>query len=268
MLTRIVSGLVLLPVLLFVIIKGGVFIYIGGMICSLIGLYEYFKVFKGNGYRPLETLSYVLTLVMYSLISLTTLTYSHIVLNVIYVLFAVGALYIIKQKIRVEDLMVTTLGFIYVPVFLSHINLLSNMGSIYIWLVFIFAWISDTFAYFTGVFFGKHKLIPQISPKKTIEGSIGGILGTVLVTVGFAMVFKEDNPMYFVPLAMVGSVVSQLGDLFASAIKREFKIKDYGNLIPGHGGILDRFDSILFTAPLTYYGVTLISYIQNFSSII
>ena len=160
--------------------------------------------------------------------------------------------------------MVTLLGFIYIPVFLSHINLLSNTGSIYIWLVFIFAWISDTFAYFTGVFFGKHKLIPHISPKKTIEGSIGGILGTVLVTVAFAMFFKEENPIYFVPLAIVGSTVSQLGDLFASAIKREFNIKDYGNLIPGHGGVLDRFDSILFTAPLTYYGVILIGYIQSF----
>ncbi len=263
MLTRIVSGLVLLPVLLFVIIKGGVYIYIGGMLFALVGLFEFFRVFKSNGYRPLELLSYALTVAMYSMLSLTTLVYSHIVLNVIYVLVAAGALYIIREKIRVEDLMVTLLGFIYIPVFLSHINLLSNMGSIYIWLVFIFAWISDTFAYFVGVFFGKHKLIPRISPKKTIEGSLGGIVGTMIFTVGFAMFFKEENPMYFVPLAIVGSTVSQLGDLFASAIKREFKIKDYGNLIPGHGGVIDRFDSILFTAPLTYYGVSLISYIQS-----
>lgn len=264
MLTRIISGLILLPVLLFVISKGGVYIYMGGMLFSLIGLFEYFRAFKQNAYKPLEITSYILTITLYSMMSLTTLTYSHIVLNMIYVLVAVGALYIINQRIRVEDLMVTLLGFIYIPVFLSHINLLSNMGSIYIWLVFIFAWISDTFAYFTGVFFGKHKLIPRISPKKTIEGSVGGILGTVLVTVAFAMFFKEENPIYFVPLAIVGSTVSQLGDLFASAIKREFNIKDYGNLIPGHGGVLDRFDSILFTAPLTYYGVILIGYIQSF----
>ena len=268
MLTRIVSGLILLPVLFFVTIKGGVYIYIGGMACGLIGLFEFFKVFKENGYRPLQILSYILTVIMFTLISLTNLAYSHIVLNVLYVLFAVGALYIITQKIRVEDLMVTVLGFIYVPVFLSHINLMSNMGSIYIWLIYIFAWVSDTSAYFAGVFFGKHKLIPRISPKKTIEGSIGGIIGTAIFTLIFAMIFKEDNPIYFVPLAMVGSIVSQLGDLFASAIKREFKIKDYGNLIPGHGGVLDRFDSILFTAPLTYYGITLISYIQNFESIL
>lgn len=263
MLVRIISGIVLLPLLFLVMLKGGVYIYVGGTICSLIGLYEYFRVFENNGYKPLTLWSYLLTIIMYTMISLSTLNFSHIVINMLYLLIAMGAYRIIMRKMRVEDLMVTLLGFVYVPVFLSHINLLSNMGSIYVWLVFIFAWISDTAAYFTGVFFGKHKLIPQISPKKTIEGSIGGIAGTVIFTVAFAMAFKEKNPMYFVPLAMIGSIVSQLGDLFASAIKREFKIKDYGNLIPGHGGVLDRFDSILFTAPLTYYGVTLIDFIQN-----
>lgn len=265
---RIVSALILLPILFLVTIKGGILIYIGGMLCSLAGLYEFFKAFKENGYRPIEMLSYVLTVVLYTLISWTDLAYSHIVLNVLYVLVAVGALYIIRQRIRVEDLMVTTLGFIYVPVFLSHINLMSNLHSIYIWLIYIFAWASDTCAYFAGVYFGKHKLIPRISPKKTIEGSIGGIIGTVLFTLIFAMIFREENPMYFVPLAMFGSIVSQLGDLFASAIKREFKIKDYGKLIPGHGGVLDRFDSILFTAPLTYYGITLISYIQQLNAML
>lgn len=263
MLTRIISGLVLLPVLFFVIIKGGIYIYIGGTLFSLMGLFEYFRAFKQNGYQPLEKVSYALAIIMYFMISYTSLTYSHLILNTVYALVLLGAFAIIRQKIRVKDLLVTLLGFIYVPVFLAHINLLSSMGSIYIWLVFIFAWVSDTFAYFVGVFFGKHKLIPEISPKKTIEGSIGGIVGTVLVTYAFAVFFKLENPLYFVPLAIVGSAISQLGDLFASAIKREFKIKDYGNLIPGHGGILDRFDSILFTAPLTYYGLSLIAYIQS-----
>ncbi|MDO4710571.1 MAG: phosphatidate cytidylyltransferase [Peptostreptococcaceae bacterium] len=263
MLVRIISGALLLPVLFFVMLKGGVYIYIGGTICSLVGLFEYFRVFEANGYRPITIWSYLLTVIMYTMISLSELNFSHIVINILYLLIAAGAYMIIMRKIRIEDLMVTLLGFVYIPVFLSHINLLSNMGSIYVWLVFIFAWVSDTSAYFSGVFFGKRKLIPQISPKKTIEGSIGGILGTVIFTVVFAMAFKEQNPMYFVPLAIIGSIFSQLGDLFASAIKRQLQIKDYGNIIPGHGGVLDRFDSILFTAPLTYYGVILIDFIQN-----
>ncbi len=261
--TRVISSLVLLPVLFIVVIKGGVYMYIGGMICALIGLYEYFNVFEKSGYKPLTIWSYLLTITMYSMISLSQLQFSHIVLNVLYLLVAFGAYRIITKNIRVEDLMVTLLGFLYVPVFLSHVNLLSNIDSTYVWLAFIFAWASDSFAYFAGFFFGKRKLIPEISPKKTVEGAIGGVVGTVIFTVGFAIFFQEPSPMYFVPLAIVGSVVGQLGDLFASAIKREFKIKDYGNLIPGHGGILDRFDSILFTAPLTYYGITLIDFINN-----
>ena len=263
MLTRIISGLVLLPLLFFVIINGGISIYLGALICSLIGLYEFFRVFEGSGYKPLKTTIYAMTVIMYTAMTYSGMSYSHIVISVTYLIFAVGAVYIMNRRIRVEDLMITIMGYIYIPVFLSHINLLSMDQTIYIWLVFIFAWGSDTCAYFTGMFFGKHKLIPELSPKMTIEGAIGGVVGTVLLTLVFARYFQEPNPMYFIPLAMIGSTVSQIGDLFASAIKREFGIKDYGNLIPGHGGILDRFDSILFTAPLTYYGITFITYIQN-----
>ena len=268
MLTRIISGLVLLPLLFFVIINGGISIYLGALICSLIGLYEFFRVFEGSGYKPLKTTIYAMTVIMYTAMTYSGMSYSHIVISVTYLIFAVGAVYIMNRRIRVEDLMITIMGYIYIPVFLSHINLLSMDQTIYIWLVFIFAWGSDTCAYFTGMFFGKHKLIPEISPKKTIEGAIGGVVGTVLLTLVFARYFQEPNPMYFIPLAMIGSTVSQIGDLFASAIKREFGIKDYGNLIPGHGGILDRFDSILFTAPLTYYGITFITYIICILSII
>lgn len=263
MLTRIISGLLLLPLLFFVIISGGISIYLGALICSLIGLYEFFKVFESNGYKPLKTTIYTATVVMYTAMTYSGILYSHIVISIIYLIFAVGAIYIMNRRVRVEDLMISIMAYIYIPVFLSHINLMSMQHTIYIWLVFIFAWGSDTCAYFAGMFFGKHKLIPEISPKKTVEGAVGGVLGTVALTLVFARYFQEPNPMYFIPLAMIGSSVSQIGDLFASAVKREFGIKDYGNLIPGHGGILDRFDSILFTAPLTYYGITFINYIQN-----
>lgn len=263
MLTRVISAIVLLPLFFFIIIKGGIFIFIGGLGASLIGLREYFKVFDKNGYKPLEKTTYILATLYFTAITFTNMAYSHIVLSMAYIMFVAGAFLIIKKQIKLQDLMVTLLGFIYIPVFISHINLLSIENNIFIWLVFIFAWGSDTFAYFAGVAFGKNKLIPEISPKKTIEGAIGGVLGSILLTVMFAWYFGEESVIYFIPLAIIGSVVSQLGDLFASAIKREFGIKDYGNLIPGHGGILDRFDSILFTAPLTYYGITFISFIQS-----
>lgn len=128
--------------------------------------------------------------------------------------------------------------------------------------IFVGAWITDSCAYFAGRAFGKHKLAPVISPKKTIEGSIGGIAGTaaIMCLYGFFVgKFSSCTPNY-IPLLVLGllcGVVSQLGDLSASAIKREYAIKDYGNIMPGHGGIMDRFDSVLFVAPLVYHFVLL-----------
>lgn len=153
-----------------------------------------------------------------------------------------------------------------VTVLLWHILLVRNMenGHLYIWLAFLGAWISDTFAYFTGYFFGKHKLAPEISPKKTIEGSMGGIIGTAVVFVLTGVLFEKAfsvsnvNVIAYGALGVICSAFGQIGDLSASVIKRECGIKDFGKIMPGHGGVLDRFDSVLFTAPLVYYFINLI----------
>ena len=126
-----------------------------------------------------------------------------------------------------------------------------DMGKIYVWLIFIIAFATDTCAYFVGYAFGKHKLIPKVSPKKTIEGSIGGILGSTLICLAFGYYFNIDLKVIVI-LGFLGSIVAQVGDLFASSIKRYVGIKDYGKLIPGHGGILDRFDSVILVAPFVY----------------
>ena len=139
---------------------------------------------------------------------------------------------------------------------LSVIRYTSEAGLFNVGMVFIGAWISDIFAYFSGRLFGKHKLIPEVSPKKTVEGSIGAIISTaVLMTVYGLLVsaFTDLTPKYLV-LAISGvvlSVVGQIGDLIASFVKRERGIKDYGTLLPGHGGIMDRFDSILTVSGAT-----------------
>ena len=124
-------------------------------------------------------------------------------------------------------------------------------------LAFLGAWVCDTFAYFVGKFFGKHKLIPEISPKKTIEGSIGGMAFTVGAFALYALIVNSafDTNLSYVKLCIIGlvlSVVSQIGDLIASSVKRQNDIKDYGNLFPGHGGVLDRFDSVMLTAPTLF----------------
>ncbi len=136
--------------------------------------------------------------------------------------------------------------------FIVRIHALEN-GKVLILLPFLAAWMTDTGAYFTGVFWGKHKLCEKISPKKTVEGAIGGIVVCVLSLVAFAYFFKLPvNYISFGVGALVLSLLAQTGDLSFSIIKREYNIKDYGNIMPGHGGVLDRFDSTMFTIPATY----------------
>ena len=135
---------------------------------------------------------------------------------------------------------------------LSAIRYLNN-GMLCLMLVFFISWGCDASAYLFGTFIGKHKLIPDVSPKKSVEGAIGGIFGAIVLSVGFGLfadfvMGANVNYLYVGLFAAVLSVVSQIGDLIASLIKREYGVKDYSNLIPGHGGIMDRFDSVLVVA--------------------
>ena len=151
--------------------------------------------------------------------------------------------------------MVLFAGFVLPMMFTSLIRIdMMNHGKYLLLMVFIVAFASDSFAYFAGMFLGKHKLAPQLSPKKTIEGSAGGFIGTIICMLVYGFVMQMNGyTVNFVVLAIygyLGSLVGQLGDLTFSAIKRLNDVKDYSNLIPGHGGILDRFDSMVFIAPL------------------
>lgn len=133
-------------------------------------------------------------------------------------------------------------------------NIISGKGLFFFLLVFIFAWGSDTFAYFTGVFLGKHKLCLELSPKKTVEGAVGGIVGAAALTAVACIIYNANggnvNAIVLTLVSPVFSVLGMVGDISASYIKRAAGIKDYGNLMPGHGGVLDRFDSVLLIAPV------------------
>ena len=136
----------------------------------------------------------------------------------------------------------------------------SLSGGIYLVILTVLSsWGCDVFAYFTGMLLGRHKMSPVLSPKKSVEGAVGGVVGAVLLALLFGFLFKEHLPEFHRPVpdcmivAAAASVLSMAGDLLASAFKRHRNIKDYGHLIPGHGGILDRFDSFFFIAPVIYY---------------
>ncbi len=194
--------------------------------------------------------------------------------------FAIFVVYLIVLYILVVfspgklDYMNAACGFMgvfYTTVCFTCLVLLRGMGNTLYLLVFIGPWTSDIFAYLCGRFFGKHKLIPEVSPKKTVEGSIGGILFTSVAFVAYAIVMWKVKSLAAFPnlilFAVVGALISligQIGDLTASAIKRRFNIKDYGFIFPGHGGVLDRFDSVLLAAPAMY----ILAELPLFSSIL
>ena len=229
----------------------------------MMALYEFFNaVGYTGGKKALVAISYVFSLLMIANIFVAkswsnTGLYATVVL---YMLTLFVYMVLNHDSIHFDNVAVTALGTCYITLFLINIYLLrcdAVYGKLYIWLPFIIAWFTDTFAYFAGRFLGRHKLIPSVSPKKTVEGSIGGILGAVIIMIVYMLVAKKlfgitPNFAYGIVCAIVLSVLSQLGDLVASCIKREHGVKDYGSLIPGHGGILDRFDSVLFISPVVY----------------
>ena len=173
-------------------------------------------------------------------------------------------------KYKTEQIMAAFFGVFYMAVMFSYVYRTREIasGAYIVWLIFLCSWGCDTCAYCAGKLLGKHKMTPVLSPKKTVEGAIGGVLGTAVLTMLYAYVFKDameidgSGMIALAIISMVGALISMVGDLAASAIKRNYDVKDYGTLIPGHGGILDRFDSVIFTAPIIYYLATTIMHLQ------
>ena len=174
-----------------------------------------------------------------------------IIISMILILFVYVFGY---PKYHAEQVMAAFFGVVYVAVMLSFIYLTRSLpdGKFLVWLIFLCSWGCDTCAYCMGMLIGKHKMAPVLSPKKSIEGAVGGVAGAALLGVIYAAATQGKMAEYAL-ICAVGALISMVGDLAASAIKRNQNIKDYGKLIPGHGGILDRFDSVIITAPVIYY---------------
>lgn len=177
-----------------------------------------------------------------------------------------------KHRFTVDTAAFSGSTGVYISFGFSALVLLRDLdhGQYIYFLAFIIPWVTDTFAYFCGRAFGKHKLIPDVSPKKTVEGSVGGTVCAVLITLlyGFVIGSLTDVAPNYIALALVTLVVSlasQCGDLIMSLVKRRFGIKDYGKLFPGHGGVLDRFDSVICVSPFIYFMTEFIPALALFS---
>lgn len=256
--TRVISGIVLVVAMITLIALGGTVFGVMTGVLSLIGLFELYRV--ANIERKLLGIFGYTAAVLFLGIN-EVMKLGDAVLSLILILIGIMILFVVNfGKYKLEEVTLAFFGFCYVVgmfFYLYKIRMLEN-GAYFIWMLFIGAWGCDTCAYFTGRAFGKHKLAPVLSPKKSVEGAIGGAVGAALMGIIFAVVCGERIVLSITPKLYCGvicfaiAIVSQFGDLAASGIKRTYGIKDYGNLIPGHGGVLDRFDSVLFAAPVMY----------------
>jgi phosphatidate cytidylyltransferase len=231
----------------------------------LIGLTEFYRALSQK-FLPIHTLGYLLS-IGYVFILNNFVFSKFLVMFSAFIIALLIFLVFESLKTNIIDCVITFFGFFYITFLLSFIFLVRKQtyGNFFVWLIFISGWGCDTFAYFIGKIFGRNKLVPNLSPKKTIEGALGGIIGSVVVSYFYSFFFANAFGINYskinflcVIICFVGAIFSELGDLSASAIKRYKHLKDYGNILPGHGGFLDRFDSILFTAPIIYIALYLI----------
>lgn len=258
--TRLISGILLVAAALLTIITGGAVLWTVLLCISVIGaeeLYRAMDVHK-NGFGLLETAACLGILLYYGAAALDFGRYGMmaVLLALILILFVYVFTY---PKYDAHQIAAAFLGIVYVAVMLSYIYLTRNLenGHFIVWLIFLCSWGCDTCAYCVGMLIGKHKMAPVLSPKKSVEGAVGGVIGAALLGVAYAAATKGPMAEYAV-ICAAGALISMVGDLAASAVKRNQGIKDYGKLIPGHGGILDRFDSVIITAPVIYYMAVLL----------
>ncbi len=279
MLKRTITSIVIILVMLPVCLLADTWVLpIVIALCALIAAYEMLGCVGTRKHLAIAIPAFILAAVspicarLLGNDALFTSLYATLAFFFCFVLLSAGVFS--RGKLDAEPLFVSFASLFYVITAFTAIVLLSNrpFGMYFVLLALFGPWVSDVFAYLTGRFLGKHKLIPSISPNKTVEGMIGGIVFTALFTVGYGAalmrIVDDVQTANYLPLAFAGagvSVISQIGDLIMSYIKRKYGIKDFGKLLPGHGGILDRFDSVLAVAPFSLLLTEFQEYLQFFA---
>lgn len=261
--TRILTGLIGFPIVVLVLVFGNtILIDIAFAIIAALALHEYYKCFREKEKaKPITWVGYL---------ACTLIAFIHIIpqeflIHIIGIIIPIFILILFikvifsNMKTSIKDIAVTMLGICYIPLFLMFIPIIRGLenGICLVLYLILAAWGTDVFAFTAGRLIGKHKF-SEISPNKTIEGCIGGIIGAVIMNLGYTWIINTFCQMSFSYLAIIGitiilSLLSQVGDFAASAIKRYVGVKDFSNLIPGHGGMLDRIDSLIFIAPFAFY---------------
>ncbi|AZU61519.1 phosphatidate cytidylyltransferase [Neobacillus mesonae] len=249
---RIITAVVAAALFLPIVFYGGLPFLLLTYAMASVGLYELIRMKKLNIFSPYGFLA---TLILWVILLpneiLADFYYSKMEISIVLILLLLTYTVITKNRFDFEDAAFSILSAIYVGIGFYFLLETRQAGLVYIFYSLFIIWATDSGAYFVGKAIGKKKLWPEISPNKTVEGSIGGIVCAVIVAILFGL-FSEFNAtvVTLIGMTIVLSIFGQIGDLVQSAYKRHFNVKDSGNILPGHGGILDRFDSLLFVLPL------------------
>ncbi len=269
--SRVLTAVVGIPIIILILLAPSWVMLVAVILCSLVGTYEFYGAVNMRTERLLALclLGYLGAAVLPFCIyipSALIMTCAFVYLVVLFLLM-LGS----QKTVKLTDIAMLIMGIVYIPFLLSNILFIRRLefGNFLVWLVFLGSFMTDSCAFFAGKALGRHKLCPNISPKKTVEGAIGGVIGCGLGFLLFTLIVNllfgrwldgltMSYPLMFL-LGIITAVMAQIGDLTASLIKRQFGIKDFGNLFPGHGGMLDRCDSIALVAPTIFLFVSQIS---------
>lgn len=253
---RVLSALVGIPIILGAVYLGGAWYALFLLLVANLGIYEYTRLIRSRGFGlPAWPGYFGASSIIVLLFLQQQVLLFHMFMLIMVLLFTAVLVYF--EKINFWESAVIFWGIIYLGGLLGFMLLLRMLpqGAVYTYMLLIGVWLNDTFAYFVGIKWGRHKLAPRISPQKSVEGSLAGISGTVLIALLAAWFLPGVIPLPVWKAVLFGfgtAVFAQLGDLMESALKRQFQVKDTGQLIPGHGGIMDRFDSLMLAAPFVY----------------
>ncbi|MEE9270833.1 MAG: phosphatidate cytidylyltransferase [Candidatus Krumholzibacteria bacterium] len=269
---RVAASLVFIPCFIVITNAGGYHFLALMHAVTFVAMWEFYRMMECKGIRPYKFIGIMCGLALLWYVFFRNGMYSNLFLTAVLVTLMCLELTRKETKMAVHHIAATILGVIYVAFLLSHVVLLRELplsagleysyGSSFVFLAFIVTWGGDTGAYIVGSTIGKHPLIPRISAKKTREGSVGGLVFSIVA----ALIARETIAEYLhlwhaLVLGLLAGIIGQLGDLFESLIKRDAEVKDTSDTIPGHGGVLDRFDSLLFTAPLIYYFIKFVVFV-------
>jgi phosphatidate cytidylyltransferase len=255
---RWLTGLILAAVIFVIIIFGSpIALAVVIALASMIGIWEYNNIVFGHGFliEKIEGLVFAFIIPFVVLWGNSQLLIAVIAFCII-ISFIIFLWSIKDSRFEIITVAKVVLGLLYIPFLISHLILIRNLDKGVYWVLFllVIAFAGDITALYIGKYFGKHKLIPLVSPGKTVEGTIGLVMGSTIACLIFGyFIFPKISFLHITALAFVGSIIGQLGDLSESAIKRNYGLKDASSILPGHGGLMDRMDCLLFIGPFVYY---------------